>query len=382
MPSEGAPEVLVLAFSDLSSDPRVQRQANWLANAATLTLAGFAERAVCEPGEVTTQRTASSPSKKLARGLMLLARRHEAELYTAQHVRGLREGLVGRRFDLVVANDVVSLPLAFEVAAGAPVVLDAHEFAPGQGEERWVWRVLWRPRMVAWCREYLPRLAGMVTVSEGVAREYWREFGVRPVVVRNAPAYEDLQPSQVDLDRVRLVHHGVAAPGRHPELMLELMGLLDERFSLDLMFAGSDPGYLRRLQRQAAGVRGVRFVPPVPTTEIAGTINRYDLGLFLLPPVNTNYANALPNKFFEFVQGRLGVAIGPTSDMARLTEQYGLGVVGEDFTPASLAERLNALTADDVREYKRNAHTAARHLNADHEAQHLLDLIHRVLAPA
>ena len=37
---------------------------------------------------------------------------------------------------------------------------------------------------------------------------------------------------------------------------------------------------------------------------IVRTINQFDLGVYLLPPVNFNSAHALPNKFFEFIQAR------------------------------------------------------------------------------
>ena len=71
------------------------------------------------------------------------------------------------------------------------------------------------------------------------------------------------------------------------------------------------------------------------------TINKYDMGVFLLPPINFNYENTLPNKLFDFIQARLGIAIGPTPEMAEIVNHYKIGLVSEHFTAASLASRLS-----------------------------------------
>jgi hypothetical protein len=98
--------------------------------------------------------------------------------------------------------------------------------------------------------------------------------------------------------------------------------------------------------------------------QIASTIHDYDIGIFLLPPVNFNYAMALPNKFFEFVQARLAVAIGPSPEMVRIAEQYGFGIISDSFDPHEMATRIAQLSAIDIDALKLKADTAARELNA------------------
>ena len=48
----------------------------------------------------------------------------------------------------------------------------------------------------------------------------------------------------------------------------------------------------------------VRIVPPVLSHEVVSFIHQYDMGIFILEPINFNYTHALPNKLFEFVQAR------------------------------------------------------------------------------
>ena len=55
--------------------------------------------------------------------------------------------------------------------------------------------------------------------------------------------------------------------------------------------------------------------------EIVDTIAEYDIGLFILSPINFNYYHALPNKLFEFIQARLAIAVSPSPEMARIVHR-------------------------------------------------------------
>lgn len=85
------------------------------------------------------------------------------------------------------------------------------------------------------------------------------------------------------------------------------------------------------------------ILEPVPMHRIVSFASTYDIGVFLLPPTNFNYRNALPNKLFEFIQARLAVAIGPSPQMAAVVREWNCGIVSDDFTPASLGENLQRL---------------------------------------
>jgi hypothetical protein len=202
----------------------------------------------------------------------------------------------------------------------------------------------------------------MITVSQGIADEYKRVFGVEADVVANAAPYCELTPAPVDDHRVRLVHHGAASPLRRLESIIELMNWLDERFVLDLILIPLSNGYLERLHKLAEGNPRIQFQEPVPMSEIPKSTNCYDIGISFLPATNFNNHHALPNKFFEFIQARLAVATGPFPEMAAIVKRYDCGIVADSFDLKSLADKLNALTADRITHYKRQADIAAREL--------------------
>ena len=125
----------------------------------------------------------SGPARQLRRGalaLRLLARR-SAPAYWGVPLHRTRAASARPESsaDLVLANDVEALPLARRVADGAPVLFDAHEWAPAQYEHvRW-WPLLMRPQVDALLRAHLPHVTGMMTVAPGIAERYESTYGVR-----------------------------------------------------------------------------------------------------------------------------------------------------------------------------------------------------------
>ena len=105
----------------------------------------------------------------------------------------------------------------------------------------------------------------------------------------------------------------------------------------------------------------------------------YDVGLFLLPPTNFNYRMALPNKFFEFMQARLAIAIGPSPEMARIVRQFDCGLVADSFDPKELAGLLNACSHEDFDRMKDGADRAATVHNAEANEGLFLSMVEDLL---
>jgi len=355
------PKVLIISFSEIRNDPRVMRQINALKDSFDITAVGYGER----PDGVFSMRSIeqrkNSVPEKILGSLGLVFGRCEWYYWNNRNTIQSRMGIGNNRFDLILANEVDALPLALEVSNGVPVHVDLHEFAPDEFSENLLWRIIMAPYRGYLCRTYLGKAAQSTTVGRAIAAEYGVRFQVNPKVVYNAPEFVGLHPTPVS-DPIRLIHHGAAIRSRRIELMIETMKLLDHRFSLDLMLVNSDSSYFTELQMLAEKTSGVRIIPPVPMREIPSRINAYDMGIYLLPPNNFNSANALPNKFFEFVQGRLGIAVGPSVEMAQLVTKYDLGIVSDDFSAQGMASALNSLTLEQVAWFKRHADIAARDL--------------------
>ncbi len=184
----------------------------------------------------------------------------------------------------------------------------------------------------------------------------------------------------VNPNHIRIIHHGYASPDRKIEGMIETMDYVDSRFHLDLMLVPNyQRDYYQTLQAMVEKRKNVRILPPVSFEEIIPFSAQYDIGIFLCPPTTFNLEKCLPNKFFEFIQARLAIAIGPSPEMARLVQEYNLGIIAKDFSAKEMAQSLNALTKEQILQYKENANQTAKILNAEKEGEKLLGVLEEVL---
>lgn len=371
--------ILILSFSPIARDPRVMRQVRALSSKHEVTVAGYGKAPRTDVEFVEVQAPQRDLFDKALSAFWLFLGKFDYEYWRSTMVGDALSKLEHREFDLVIANDVVTLPIALRLAVGAPVVFDGHEYSPREFEDSLLWRIFLQGYMHWLCASFLPQVHSAMTVCTGIADEYRREFCATCQVVHNCPDAEALSVHPVSRDCIRLVHHGIAKRARHLEGMIELMRLLGTRFTLDLFLVDADRAYLSELKVKAANDARIRFRDPVQMELISKTLNAYDMGLFLLPPVNFNYKYALPNKFFEFIQARLAVAIGPSPEMKHLTEAWGFGVVAEDFQPKSLAAALNALSSEQIYAMKHCAAAAAQQLHGGVVAGQLVSIVDRAL---
>ncbi len=359
--------VLVISFSPLHRDPRVYRQIVLLREHFRVIAAGFTDPQ-CDVDWCPIDGSGRGLVTKMLAVLYLKLGRFSAVYESSQSVRSFRRNWAARtrdnpcEVDLAIANDVHALPVALDVAGGSPVVIDAHEYSP-EVRHGFVWEFLMADYEKWLCRKYLARADLMTTVADAIAEKYRVTYGVDPLVVFNAPYHQDLEPSPVAPERIRLVHHGIATPERGLEEMISLFETLDDRFSLDFYLMESNAAmvrYVGELKRLARAYGGrIRFNRPVDMRDLPREISQYDIGLLFVRPTNFNNANSMPNKFFEFVQARLAIVSGPTPEVAGLIREYSMGTVSQTFEPRDMASALNQLSTEDVARMKLNADRAA-----------------------
>jgi hypothetical protein len=123
----------------------------------------------------------------------------------------------------------------------------------------------------------------------------------------------------------------------------------------------------------------VKIIPSVGGSQVVEFIHQYDIGVYILPPLSFNSANSLPNKLFDFIQARLAIAIGPTPEMANIVNTYNLGIVADDFTPQSLAKKINSLTVEEISFFKTQSNKFAKELSAEKNKIILNDLVTELL---
>ncbi len=368
-------KILIISFTNQATDSRVNRQIRFLKDKYKVSTVGLKSAEVDNVIFYPLVRKKDLIFSKIKKAILCKIKRFEKVYWDTYEFYTLVNELWNKKFDIIIANDIESLPFALKIANGAKILLDAHEYTPQEFEDRFLWRFILKDYKVYLCKKYIKHCDKMTTVSDGIANEYYKNFNIKSEIITNACDYVDIEPSPVDDQQITLIHHGAAIPSRNLEFMIEMMDYLDNRFTLYLMLVNTDSNYLKRLKRHAEGKSDIRFLEPVILKEIVKTINQYDVGIFVLPPTNLNNKYALPNKFFDFIQAKLAVVVGPSIEMAGIVEQYDMGIVAENFTPENVAEKLNKLTKDKIEYYKCQSNNAAYELSSERNCQKLQELI-------
>lgn len=369
--------ILIISFSDLKSDPRVYRQIMFLKDKFKITTIGYKDPEI-EGVEFLQVVPKNSFFDKIYSAWILTSRNFEKYYWFRYDFSEVLNKLRNRKFDLIIANDVDSLPFAFKIKGDAKILFDAHEYSPKEFEDSFKWRFFFQKYKIYLCNKYINKVDCMITVCDGIAKEYEKNFGVKPTVVTNAPFYEDLKPSNVDENKIKIIHHGGAIKARNIEKMIDLADYLDDRFTLYFMLVPTDPNYYEYLKKYAEK-KNIVFLEPVKMQDISKKLNDFDIGVYILNPNGFNNLNALPNKLFEFIQARLMLAIGPSPEMAKIVKEYDLGIVSDDFEPKTLANKINRLKKEDIIYYKNNSHIAAKELCAEKNKEILISLIEELL---
>lgn len=378
------PRIVILKFAPTARDPRILRQIKLLSALGDIVTVGYgpAPAGVVEHIEIPEHLRAWRTNRFLAL-LLYVLHLHRRLFFGAERVKFVQKALPAGSMDVVLAHDALGAPLALSLEPRLGTHIDLNEYAPRQGDPL-SWRLLVAPFM-RWASRQVRAADSATTVAPGIAEEYRNRFGFECGVVENAaPFRADLTPTEPG-DPLRLVHIGIAGRARKLEVMMDGVELAHKRrpgaVTFDLLLAAGEESYIEELRRrsQASGSGVVRVLPPVPYDQMVSTLAQYDVGMFVCPPTTFNLLHALPNKFFEFVQARLGVVIGPSPEMSHVVDEFGFGVVAPGFDAAATAQAIGELDANRVRELKAASHTSARALSSEELSKPWVEAIEAIL---
>lgn len=366
-------KILIIVFSDVDKDARVQRQIKWAELLGEVSICSYNYTGKHHHIKILKKYPIV---KKIIDSFILKFGFYDFYYYSLHEIKQCLKKLKHLHFDLIIANDIQTLPLALRINDKAKVVFDAHEYSPLEHDESKFWKFFFHDYYKYLCEKYIIKTDLMFTVSYNIALEYEKNFKKRPLVLLNAPqkieSY-DLKPS-ID-DTIRLVHHGIAIPQRKIEFMIDVIHALNPKFSLDLYLVPTNFKYYSFLKKYILKMENIRIYEPIQTLKIVSTISKYDGGLFFLPSKSFNYIYTLPNKLFDFIQAHLAVIIGPSPEMKKIVEDYQCGYVTKDFILDNVIHELSLLNKDQINQYRYNTHLAADQLNADTSREIFLNAI-------
>jgi glycosyltransferase involved in cell wall biosynthesis len=282
------------------------------------------------------------------------------------------------------AHDANTLPVAWLAARRnrARLVYDAHELETGRnfGHSRLagIYQRAW-----AWPERLFVRQADAVlTVSEGIADELVRLYGIRrPRVVMNCPEQRPPQRSTLLHDWLNIpqglkvaLYQGGVVPGRGVGPFLEAIQHLPGVAGVVL----GDGPLLPEFRFYGASGQWQRVYLPgqVPWQALPDYTASADLGVSLVEGTCLSYRLSLPNKLFEYLQAGIPVLGSNLPEIARVIRDHDVGELADPHDLQSIVSGISRLLCDP-RRYARaqaNALRAAAVFHWDIEKNKLLDL--------
>lgn len=367
-------KILIIAYPSLKKDPRPYRQIKNLYKEHELHCIGASKSGL----EFSFYKLEKYKLYFEIFRIFLLKLRLYKFYYWDKFKKKVLNSIKNHEFDLVIVHEIRLVPLALKIANNAPVILDAHEYSPKNFDDNWVWRFFIKKYYTKLCIENLPKVDKVLTVSPGIVEAYEKNFNTNTTLIKNTSEYADnLPPSEINPKLIKIIHHGNASSSRKLELLIEMMNHLDnKKFELNLMLVSSlsTKLYLNKLKRKAKNLN-IIFLDPVKREEIIPFCNKFDIGVIFLPPTNFNLKYCLANKFFEMIQSRLAMAIGPDIEMSKYVKKYELGMIAEDWSAFSLAKKIKSTDLLKLKHYKQQTNKYAKDLSSISDNLNFLKLI-------
>lgn len=372
-------KILIFTYTNVIKDSIVNHQILWLKD-------DYEVHTICQIPDKSynihyINYHSDSFYKRNMRLPLLKLKKYEKYIFNKHH-RVLVSNLSKTKYDLIIVHHLRLLPVAFQFAGNAKIILYAHEYYTEAYNQSFVWRFLIKDYYLWLAKNYLKKCELTITVNESIQNFYIENFNIPANYIHNTIDYINLTPSKIAPNSIKIIHHGLASSSRKIELMIEMMKFLDERFTLTLILVTHskiNDMYINKLKKLAKDNQRIFFVEPLPFSEIVKYGNTFDIGLFFMPPTNLNEEYSLAHKIFQFIQSRLFIAISPLPEMKKLVERYDLGVIADDYNPESYAKKLNKLTVEQIDYYKNQSHKAAKELAAENNRNKFQGIIRAIL---
>lgn len=365
------PQILLISPSVICQDPRVLSHLEVLQEFGDVTTLGYGTTPHESISHIRINDTVSYLPKSFMGLLRILLGLNVSAAAGTSFSKAALVNTYSKTFDLVVANDVHTLAVAHAIAKrnNAKFWADMHEYAPLEGEHDWRWMLAFRRYVKRLCLKYLKTADCVTTVGEGIRRKFEEDLGREVLVLRNTASYSPRirTHDQKEGNQLSLIHVGVAIRARCLENMIQAVKELDG-VTLDLLILPTDKKYFDELCQMTQDLFNIQILPSIETSEINSFISKYHCGIVTIPPTSFNYANALPNKIFQYVQARLAVITGPIPEVASIVREYDLGWVTQDFSIHQIRNAVLLAKEQGVVSFVDNLDRAALVLSKENES--------------
>ncbi|MGZ3725626.1 MAG: glycosyltransferase [Pseudobdellovibrio sp.] len=261
--------------------------------------------------------------------------------------------------------------------------------------------VSWNPKKLSYEPHRLPRRLAYrfaerlvsknadltITVCESIGKMIEENNHLKsPLsIIRNIPILKTSGKPTPDLRKdlnlspqtTILLYQGGVGPTRLLEPIIEAM-----QYTEDCHFIIRGPGnetygpIYKALAAKCNSADKISILPPVESSLVVDAAKSADIGIWTLPNLSPNFYYALPNKVFEYLAANLPVLVAHYPEPTKIVETYNVGLTFDPYSPKSIAEAINKLVNNKelLSKMKMNTADALKDLDAENEWNKLTDL--------
>ncbi len=289
--------------------------------------------------------------------------------------------LLVQRFDIVCGIDLDTiLPCYFAaILRGKKCVYDAHELYSETPE------VIRRPMIqkvwLAVEKFIVPRVKYHYTVSQSVADEFERRYGIPFTLIRNLPFKKPLDsPFTIHHSPLNIIlYQGNLNEGRGLETAVEAMSYLDNAI-LWIVGDGDLMSLLRGMVLERKLESKVKFWGYVEPKDLPAITEQATVGLNIAEGKSLSYQFSLSNKTADYIQAGLPQIFINFIEFQRINDAYNVGLVIDSLEVEVLVTAVKRLIEDPVllETLKANCFEAAKVLNWENEKAKLIAFYHQL----
>ena len=283
--------------------------------------------------------------------------------------------LLFNKQSLIWSNDLDTLPACFLTSKikNKTLVFDSHEYFTEVPE------LIPRPKIQAFWKRIerfiLPKLTKVITVCNGIAEIYRKEYNIEVKVVRNVPYLKVFNSPSEKKEKI-ILYQGAINVNRGIETMVKAMQYIDNA-TLHLIGKGDISEVIQQLVQQLNLNDRVKLLGEIPHQELKSYTQQATIGLSLEEDVGLNYRLALPNKLFDYIHAEIPVLVANLPEMSDLVKKYNIGEIAQSNDPKIIANQINEMLTNEnqLTNWKANAAKAKQELNWEKESEIIKEVL-------
>ncbi len=298
--------------------------------------------------------------------------------------------LVFKKCSLYIANDLDTLLPNYLLSKikNKPLIYDSHEYFTGVPEiqNRLIVKKTWK--LIE--KTIFPKLKDVITVNDSIAGLYEKEYGIRPIVVRNLP---ESQPGFVlksrkelnlpeDKNIILMQGSGINVDRGAEELLLSMKpqyGL--EGIALYYIGSGDVISLLKSMVKDYGLEDRVHFIPKVNYNTLKHYTANANIGVTIDKGDSLNYLYSLPNKLFDYINAGLPVLASKMPEVEKIVKKHNIGLTIDNHEPAHIASKIKEMLSDQklYQQLKGNTRKAADKLIWEKESVVLKEIFKKYI---